>query len=129
MYPDFGSWFWGNVPAGMDAGTRRVFTHRSHVGVDAVVIAKRTREERKLCTVWVADHARRRGLATDLIDEACGWLGTQLPLISVPEERMPELAPLLDRRGFVHSAALPSYYRQGRTEHVFNGGLAPKADC
>lgn len=128
-YPGFRAWFWGKVSLGVAGGTRRLFTLHDTRSIHGIVIAKRTDDERKLCTVWVAENARRRGVASALIDEACDWLAAARPLITVPEERMPELGPLLGRRGFVHTASLPSFYRPGRTEHVFNGQLVRRAYC
>lgn len=128
-YPGFARWFWGIVEPGLRLGSRRVFVRRSGSGLEGIVIAKRDPAERKLCTVWTAPHARGLRVATGLVAEAIDWLEDPLPLLTVPEERMPEFRGLVAGFGFEATEALPSYYRSGRTEYVFNGRLRRRLDC
>lgn len=124
-YPGFRSWFWSKVAPGVGAGERRVFTHTGRDGVDGAVIAKSDDRERKLCTIWVAPAARGRGVASDLVDEALDWLKDPHPLLTVPDERLAELTPLVRARGFRLTQRIRSCYREGRVEHIFNGSLIP----
>lgn len=126
-YPGFRTWFWDTFAAGIPRGERRAFVHEGQGRIDGVVLAKADSRERKLCTIWVAPHARGRRIASDLVEEACDWLEDPLPLLTVPEERLAELTPLMRARGFQPTEALPSCYRAGRVEHVFNGRLIPRA--
>lgn len=89
----------------------------------AALIAKRTRDERKLCTLWVRPELAGVGIGVRLIEAGRLWVGTRSPLASVPEERMPELAGILDRLGFTQTQRLESFYRPGKAEYLFNGTL------
>lgn len=122
-YPGFGEWFTKKVIPGCIDQTRRVFLAASVERVHGVVIAKRTAAENKICTVWIAPHARGCGVARSLMLGAIEWIGTSTPLFTVPEERMGEFVSLTTQFGFQLTAELPSYYREGRSEFVFNGQL------
>lgn len=124
-YPGFGRWYWGRVVPGLASGTRRIFVHTAREAITGVVIAKRGARERKLCTVWVAADARGMSVAGSLVEEASEWLGHRRPLLTVPEERLAEFLPLARRRDYELTEALPSFYRERRTEYVFNGRLRP----
>ncbi|RWY79146.1 hypothetical protein EHI46_00175 [Rhizobium leguminosarum] len=123
-YPDFERWYWQSVVPGLLDGTRTIRAIRSRDRVLAVLIAKKTDEERKLCTLWVDEIYAGKGLGVRLINEGRQWVGSNTPLASVPEERMGELSGILGRMGFVVTEALESFYRPGKTEYVFNGRLS-----
>src|ERR1700720_4499473 len=67
FYPRFGDWFWGKVVPGLRDGTRLVVPEYVDGRLVAVAILKRTPEERKICTLWVAPFARRCRLGTRLV--------------------------------------------------------------
>lgn len=123
LYPGFRTWFWGRTAPGIANGQRKAFVRADGNGILGIVIAKRALTERKLCTVWVAPHARHLGLASSLIDEAVDWLDTSRPLLTVPEERIDEFKAIVAARRFDMTCVLESYYRAGRKEYVFNGLL------
>lgn len=125
VYPGFRSWFFELVVPGLADGSRRIFERVGPHGLEGLVIAKR-KAERKLCTIWTADHARGRGIAAELILEASEWLGTEKPLLTVPEERLSEFRSLLNRLDYCEVEALQGWYRPGKTEHVFNAQLRPE---
>jgi GNAT superfamily N-acetyltransferase len=121
-YPNFRFWFESKVVPGLYRGTRRLFIIMNVGRPIGIAIAKRE-EERKLCTVWVHEKYRRRGVACALIDEATEWLGTERPLFTVPEERLSEFQGILRRRCFAYTESARAYYRPGKVEYVFNGLL------
>lgn len=123
-YPGFRKWYWRKVVPELATGRRRLFTESSGGALVGIVIAKRS-DERKLCTIWTAPAARGQGTATRLVRNALCWLGTDTPLLTVPEEDMERFEGLVRAFRFHHHASLRSFYRQGRVEHVFNGVLPP----
>ena len=124
-YPTFESWFWNKVVPGLESDTRRIFQFGPSGGPLGVAIAKRERDEAKICTVWIAESERGRGLARSLMEEAVDWLETARPLFTVPAERYAEFQPLVRRFGFEESARIPSLYRSGVIEHIYNMQSAP----
>lgn len=123
VYPGFESWYWTKVVPGLLEGTRELFIEQHAGKTIGVVIAKAAATERKLCTVWVDNRFAGCGLGGRLMRQAMEWLGTERPLISVPQERLAEFWPVFTAWRFDLVQALRSYYRPGRTEYVFNGVL------
>lgn len=122
-YPGFSLWYWTKVLPGLLKGTRHIL----HVGGSSrpsgIAILKREANERKICTLWVADSNRGRGVGRDLLKEAIDWLDDTHPLFTVPAERHDEFKPLMQRLCFKETARLSSVYRHGVVEHVYNGRL------
>jgi hypothetical protein len=121
-YPNFKSWYFGKVVPSFGE-ERQIFLTKSNEHILGVAIAKRSRNERKLCTLWTAQTSRHTGIALDLADRAFEWLETSKPLFTVPEERMTEFQGLLRRWNFGQPTALTGYYRERKTEYIFNGHL------
>lgn len=108
---------------GLNDQTRRIFVASCCNSISGFVIAKKTPRERKLCTVWVKFTDRQQGIGTRLMIEAMNWLDTDFPLLTMPEDKLPEFRPLLSTLKFELTDMLPNYYRTGNTEIVFNGEL------
>jgi GNAT superfamily N-acetyltransferase len=121
FYPEFGSWFWAKVIPGLESGTRLILPSYAGDRLAAVAILKRVPEERKICTLWVAPFARGIGLGGRLLSGSLSWLDCEKPLITVCQERLRELRPLLRKFGFTLEQVCDSCYRAGRLEYVFNG--------
>lgn len=120
-YPGFGRWYWEKVVPGLGDGTRMALQATCGGAVEAVMIAKRTTGERKLCTLWTSDRVRGEGVGASLLSEALGWLQDSSPLMTVPEERMPQFRRILRGQGFSLTGIVDSMYRPGAKEYVFNG--------
>lgn len=121
-YPDFESWYWTKVVPGLRDQSRALFVHEQR-GQFSVVIAKRTSNEKKLCTVRTNSRSAGQRIATHLIFEAMDWLGCEKPLITVPEERLSEFKSIFSRLDFSLGQIADSYYRFDRREYVFNGRI------
>jgi hypothetical protein len=124
LYPGFRNWFFGTI-VGASNDERAIFVTKARNRVLGIGIAKRSRTERKLCTLWTAPAARDNGVALAIADRAFDWLGTSHPLFTVPEERISEFQGLLKRWQFNHTNAVVGYYRPNKIEYVFNGCLQP----
>jgi hypothetical protein len=122
LYPGFTDWLAVKVIPGVADGSRRAFVydHEDHFGL---VIAKRTLEERKLCTIYVNDRSRQHRIASQLISTAIVWLGQSKPVITIPEEKLLEFRAIISQREFRLTQIVESYYRPFAREFVFNGFL------
>ncbi|MBD9627993.1 hypothetical protein IB279_34125 [Ensifer sp. ENS06] len=124
LYPNFEEWYWDKVVPELGV-SRSIFVDWMNERITGVVIAKRTCDEQKVCTVWVDKGFRAQGVASSLIGEASRWLGTDYPMITIPQNRLSEFSGILRSGRFAQTQKLASYYRAGETEHVFNGWLSP----
>jgi hypothetical protein len=124
LYPSFHAWYWDKVVPDTMSGNRKIFISLTQEKISGIVIAKRTQSERKLCTIWTPRSFRHSGVATRILRNAIDWLGSERPLISIPEDRISEFRPLVTRWNFSCTQVLRSYYRPGMIEFVFNGCLS-----
>lgn len=120
FYPGFQAWFFGKVVPGLGKQRRMILAER-HGRVAGLAICKRSDTERKLCTLWVHDGLRGRGIAGELAREAFDWLGTERPLFTVPDEHLAKFRGLVRAWRFPKPVAYRGLYRDARAEHVFNG--------
>ena len=121
FYPQFTSWFWAKVVPGCRDQSRRIIQAHAGERLAALAILKRSPFERKVCTLWVARFARGCGFGQRLLSDSLEWLESDTPLITVCQERLHELQPLLGKFSFRLEQAAQSLYRPGRFEYVFNG--------
>jgi hypothetical protein len=128
FYPQFRPWFWGKVVPGLGNGSRRILPVHTGETLVGIAILKRIPEERKICTLWVAPSSRKIGVGRRLLIDSLAWLDCDKPLITVCQERLNELQPLLRKFGFSLEQVSDSYYRPGRREYVFNGLTAQPKD-
>nr|WP_321455044.1 hypothetical protein [uncultured Cohaesibacter sp.] len=124
-YPGFRKWFWDKVTNDVFHDTRHIFTATYMGQIVGLAIAKRG-EEKKLCTLWVREDFRDFNLASDLAEQAFLWIGTNKPLFTIPEEKMPLFKGLLNKWSFENVTAYKGYYRSNKLEYVFNGSLSPE---
>lgn len=120
-YPGFSSWYWSKVVPGVLRGTRAILRQGSLNDPSGLAIVKRDAAENKICTLWVSEAGRGRGLGRELLEEAIDWIGDDHPLFTVPAQRYQEFQPLMERFRFNETQRLNSLYRPGVVEHIYNG--------
>lgn len=86
----------------------------------AILIVKNKNGEKKICTIRVDEAYRNQGIGSALMKKALEYLGTNKPLITVPEECCPMLKRLLDKYEFNLTSQKLGYYRQGKIEYFYN---------
>lgn len=122
-YPGFDDWYWQTVVPGIDTGERRLTSVERDGRVVGVGISKRSNSEKKMCTIWVDPEFEGTGLGIRLMKDSMRWLGTDKPLATVSQSRMPAFAQIMARLGYDLTQVLPDYYVDGQSEFVFNGAL------
>ncbi|MBO5129176.1 MAG: hypothetical protein J6B95_02365 [Oscillospiraceae bacterium] len=134
-YPDFLSWYRTKVMAGLEDGSRQIYVaapdHDSDC-IAAVMILKNDGEEKKISTLCVMENFRSLGLGSRLVALAMERLNCNAPIITVSDVHKNEFDPLLNKFGFEHFEEYPAYYKDGISEHCYNGYLNPQKstrDC
>ncbi len=120
VYPDFAEWYRRRVVPGVSDGSRMIFAEVAHDGIAGVAIAKRSREELKLCTLWRDPFRGDGDTASRLMRSAMAWLGTDRPVFTVPFDRIQRLRPVLNEFGMGAGMAVGQLYRPGVEEILFN---------
>ena len=108
---------------------RIIYTVLDDGKIVAVLILKDS-DEKKICTLRVAEHYRCQGIATKLLKIAHQALQCTNPLITVSSIHINEFEFLLKKNGFTLYKKYENYYKQGIVEYAFNGLLPEKQnDC
>lgn len=125
-YPRFADWYGQKVvPAPGDM--RMIFLASPQDDRNrfaGAMILKKTREEKKICTLYVHNDFRGLGIGAAFMDLACKELGCR-PVITVSELREAGFAPFLQRFGFKPYGCYDGYYRLGVHEVSYNGPIEP----
>ncbi|MBB1397141.1 GNAT family N-acetyltransferase [Pseudoalteromonas sp. SG44-8] len=119
-YPDLQSWYEDRVVPGLTSGTRKLFIHRREGKVVAVGIAKKTRDEKKVCTVRVAPEYSGRGLGVKIFIEAMSWLETDKPHLTVSECKFAEFERIFKFFGYRMTSTVNGLYVPNKVEYLFN---------
>lgn len=125
-YPDFYNWYHNTVLNGLSNGTRKIFiakTTFSFEKINAILIIKNTKEEKKICTLYVDKETRFMSFGKKLMDIAMNEFNSEKPLITVSENNIDMFRPFLAKYDFEEKDALLNYYKNGKVEYTFNGHL------
>lgn len=120
-YPAQKSWFYKVFLPGLAAKKRVILWAEDENGIIVgVLLLKKFPAENKICCIYVSPPYRRRKIATALFINAMAIACTKHLKISLSEEVMSELCPLLKKFGFILSDVKIGIYRKGKKEFFFN---------
>lgn len=121
-YNHFREWYWEKVIPGLASGERIIYIATDNEAIIAALILKST-NEKKICTLRVAENYRCQGIATELLKIAFQELHYTKPLITVSSYHIHEFESFLKKNGFILYQEYPNYYKPGIVEYAFNGPL------
>lgn len=127
-YPDFRAWFAKTVMPEICTPYRHIYVAAPATGQNTlagIMILKNTWDEKKICTLFVAEAYRSHQLGTKLLDRAIETLGTERPVITVSAVHLAEFEGLFQKFGFTPYQGYSGYYREGVTEYAYNGPIEP----
>lgn len=122
-YPGFAIWFNRTVLPSLGKG-RAILLARINGKLAGFCVLKRNPSERKICTLYVYEGFRSRGVGSTLVEYALKSLDERFPLVTVPEELLPMYEGFFRRFDFRLSGSRVGLYRVGKREFFFNGTLA-----
>lgn len=121
-YSNFREWYYKKVVSGLASKERLIYAVMDNETIAAVLILKDA-DEKKICTLRVAENYRNQGIATALLKVAFKELQCARPIITVSSYHIDEFKSLLEKNGFVLYKEYMDYYKQGIVEYAFNGPL------
>lgn len=124
-YPNYIRNYFTKFVPGLFSKEREFFIALNGIGkVVGVCICKRTKDEQKICTLYVSDSYRGQGIGSKLVARALDWLGTDKPLITLSANKLPMFHGLIQKYGWTCTQQKDkSYYGGQHDELVFNGEL------
>ncbi len=105
-YPNYVEKYYTKYIPGIFDGTREIIICMDDSNVVGIATLKKTKEERKICTLFVADPYRLQGIGRKLLGKAFKWLETTSPVIS-----------MASRKTYMFKAIIDYYEWQITSEH------------
>ncbi len=120
-YPEHAQWFNDKFMHGLRNANNRAYCFAvDGTRLAGISLLKNTTTEKKLCCLFVSPDYRRMGIATKLIQASMDLLGTPKPLMTVSNNNLNQLQPLIDRFGFELSRTQTGAYRPDLVEYFYN---------
>lgn len=99
---------------------REIMICEKEYRIAGVTILKRTKEEAKICTMYVAKQYRHNGIGQMLMELSLEWLKNQKPVITLDSSKEPEFTGILNHFGFALQKRSCGLYRPGKVELIYS---------
>lgn len=96
-YEHLCEWYWSKAVPWIFSNQMEFFLALDGERVIAVLIAKREKEERKICTLFVSPEYSHKGIATHLINDSFKFLETTTPIITFSEYKLHHFIPIIQK--------------------------------
>lgn len=117
QYPEYFKWYYQtNIPRILSGEGEAIF-YLDGFQIVGLSMLKRTDDEAKICTFFIDEEYRKRGYSSLLLEDSFGYLGTESPIITIPENRLDEFSKIIEAYGWVPTETTNKYYSP---EVVFN---------
>ncbi|WP_431123351.1 GNAT family N-acetyltransferase [Flagellimonas flava] len=121
-YPEIDKWFTNKVTPGLISGDRSIIFLKYKQEDAGFAIVKNDLEEKKICTFYIFPEFRGKGIASKLFEESFNVLGTDKPLMTIPENRFQKFKKYTEK--FQFKLTMQDHvYQNISKELVFNGSL------
>lgn len=123
QYPAFSAWYDNLFTAGLHLKPEReIIICEKEYRVAGVTILKRTKEEAKICTMYVAKQYRHNGIGQRLMKLSLEWLKSDNPeiMITLDRSKEPEFTGILNRFSFALQERSCGLYRPGKVELIYS---------
>ena len=119
QYPGYLKWFYTvNLPR-IFKGEGDIIFYLDGLEIVSLTILKNA-EEKKICTLLVNEDYQKKGYSKQILENSFEYLGTDKPLITIPNKRLDEFNKIIDAYHWIETDRTDEYYSE---EIIFN---APK---
>jgi GNAT superfamily N-acetyltransferase len=123
-YKNYKDWFfYTHVPELNQFRTTLYITYNGEI---VAVSNLKKKNEKKICTFYVAEEFRNMGIGTYLMEESLKWLETKKPLITISEKKLKMFKYFIDKYEWDLKIVLNNYYKENSKEYCYNGILQKK---
>lgn len=121
QYPAFSVWYGNLFTDDLKLKPEReIIVCEKEYEIAGVTILKSTKEEAKICTMYVAEQYRHNGLGRRLMELSLEWLKNDKPVITLDKSKEPDFAGILKHFGFVLQEENCGLYNPGKVELIYN---------
>ena len=116
QYPGYLKWFYTvNLPR-IFKGEGDIIFYLDGLEIVSLTILKNA-EEKKICTLLVNEDYQNKGYSKQILENSFEYLGTDKPLITIPNKRLDEFNKIIDAYHWIETDRTDEYYSE---EVIFN---------
>ena len=122
-YQNYEIWYWTKQIPRINSEKRNILFIRNPNNkneIIAISCLKKDEKERKICTLYVKDEYRNQGFGSLIIEESFKWLETTKPLITIPEYKLNEFIPIIEKYHWNLTEIIEGLYHPVYKELFFN---------
>lgn len=120
-YPRYKEWFYNKQVNGCFSRFRDIlFIKNENSKIIGVSFLKMEDNERKICTLYVCEEYRKKGVRTMLLEESFNILGTKKPIITFNEDKLFMFEKIIIKYNWKLTKIVDSLYKDGIKEYCFN---------
>ena len=117
QYPEYYKWYYQKNLPRILAGNGEAIFYLDGFQIVGLSMLKRTADESKICTFLIDEEYRKKGYSKLILEDSYEFLGTEKPLITIPEKRLDEFSKIIEAYGWVPTETTDEYYSP---EVIFN---------
>ena len=126
-YPNHIDWFYNKQLPGVISGTRDIlFVQNDENEIIAVSCLKDEEDEKKICTLYVKEEYRNKGIGTALIEKSMDYLQTDKPFLTITESSLSSFVPIIYKYDWRLTEIVDGIYDINSKEYCYNGFLTKK---
>ncbi|MGP1608844.1 MAG: GNAT family N-acetyltransferase [Clostridium sp.] len=122
-YPEYFKWFFTKMIPGIFKCEREIINLYIDNTLAGTIFLKNSDEEKKICTFYMSEDARKKGVATLLLERAFEFLGTTKPLITIADYKIEQFEKIIKKYNWQKTQTIKGKYNSHSKEIVFNGTL------
>ena len=120
-YPRYKEWFYNKQVNGCFSRFRDIlFIKNENSKIIGVSFLKMEDNEKKICTLYVCEEYRKKGVGTMLLEESFNVLGTKKPIITFNEDKLFMFEKIIVKYNWKLTKIVDSLYKDGIKEYCFN---------
>lgn len=123
-YPKYFEWYWTKEIPRVFNGTGEIIICTISNKIAGVACLKKDDTESKLCTFFVAEEYRGKGIATKMLKQSFRYLGTTKPLFTIADNKISMFKHIIKKYNWKLTQIMDKgYYNTTSRELVYNGKL------
>jgi len=123
-YPNYKDWFYNKQLKEVLSPNRNIlFVTNTDNKVVGVASLKNTKEEKKLCTLYIKEEYRNKTITAELLEESFKYLETTKPLVTFSENKISMFENIINKYNWKLTQITENIYVKGNIEYCYNGKL------
>lgn len=124
IYPGYKDWFYNKQIKGcLELNRNIIFIINNEDNIIGISSLKKINNEKKICTLYVLEEYRNKGIKKLLLEKSFEYLETDKPLITINEDNLDKFKNTIEEYNWELVEIIDGIYKKSSREFCFNGKL------